>query len=132
MLIEKGFAPERFFKETNFAGDHEKVIAAVLDERVDAGATYDGAPAIAKANGLPTENLVIIASTAPIPHDAIAVRVGLDENLVKKIQAALVDMEKSEAGRRVIANSKKKLSGHVVAEDSLFDVVRRAAHIAGM
>jgi phosphate/phosphite/phosphonate ABC transporter binding protein len=132
MLIEKGFAPESYFKETIFAGNHEKVVAAVLDGQVDAGATYDGALAIAKANGLPTENLVVIATTDPIPHDAIAVRVGLDEALVKKIQAALVNMDKTEAGQRVIANSKKKLSGHVVAEDNLYDVVRRAAHTAGM
>lgn len=40
--------------------------------------------------------------------------------------------DKSEAGRKVIANSKKKLTGHVIAEDSLFDVVRRTAKIAGM
>ena len=31
-----------------------------------------------------------------------------------------------------LANSKKKLTGHVIAEDNLFDVVRRTAKIAGM
>jgi len=44
---------------------------------------------------------------------------------------ALVDMD-TEAGRRIIANSKKGLTGHVVAQDSLFDVVRRTAKTAGM
>ena len=132
MLIEKGFDPKSYFKETIFAGDHNKVIAAVLDGSVDAGAIYDGALSLAKANGVATENLVTLASTDPIPHDAIAVRTGLDEALVKKIQMALVDLDKSEAGRRVIANSKKKLTGHVIAEDSLFDVVRRTAKTAGM
>jgi len=132
MLIEKGFVPESFFKETIFAGDHQKVVAAVLDGRVDAGATYDGILSVAKGKGVPVENLVTLASTDPIPHDAIAVRVGLDEALAKKIQAALVNMDKTEAGQHVIANSKKRLSGHVIAEDSLFDVVRRAAKTAGM
>jgi phosphonate transport system substrate-binding protein len=132
MFIEKGINPDSYFKETIFAGDHNKVIAAVLGGRVDAGATYDNAPVIARAAGVPTENLVTLASTDPIPHDAIAVRTGLDETLAKKIQTALVDLDKSEAGRRIIANSKKKLTGHVVAEDNLFDVVRRTAKIAGM
>jgi phosphate/phosphite/phosphonate ABC transporter binding protein len=132
MLIEKGLDPKTYFKETIFAGDHNKVIAAVLEGRVDAGAIYEGALAVAKRNGVPTENLMTLASTDPIPHDAIAVRNGLDEALVKKIQTALVDMDKTEAGRRIIANSKKKLTGHVVAEDSLFDVVRRTAKTAGM
>jgi len=132
MLIEKGVTPERYFKETIFAGGHDKVIAAVLEGKVDAGAIYDGALNVAKQKGVAVENLVTLATTEPIPHDAIAVRVGLDEALAKKIQIALVDLDKSEAGRRSIANSKKKLTGHVIAEDSLFDVVRRTAKIAGM
>jgi phosphate/phosphite/phosphonate ABC transporter binding protein len=133
MLIEKGIAPESYFKETIFAGGHDKVIAAVLEGRADAGAIYEGALDIAKAEGVPTENLVTLASTDPIPHDAIAVRTGLDEALAKRIQSALVDLDKSEAGRRVIANSKpKKLTGYVIAEDKLFDVVRRTAKAAGM
>ena len=132
MLVEKGVTPERYFKETIFAGGHDKVIAAVLDGRVDAGAIYDGALGVAKAKGMATDNLVTLSSTDPIPYDAIAVRLGLDETLVRKIQAALVDLAKSEAGRQVIAHSKKKLTGHVIADDSLFDVVRRTAKIAGM
>ena len=75
---------------------------------------------------------MILASTDPIPHDAIAVRKGLDEALTKKIQSALVNLDKTAAGRRVIANSKKKLTGHVIAADRTFDVVRRTAQIAGM
>jgi len=132
MLVEKGVTPERYFKETIFAGGHDKVIAAVLDGRVDAGAIYDGALGVAKAKGVATDVLVVLSSTDPIPHDAIAVRLGLDDTLVKKLQAALVDLDKSEAGRRVIAHSTKKLTGHVVVDDSVFDVVRRTAKIAGM
>jgi phosphate/phosphite/phosphonate ABC transporter binding protein len=132
MLIEKGVNPEHYFKETIFAGGHDKVIAAVLESRVDAGAIYDGALGVAKGQGIATDGLVTLSSTDPIPHDAIAVRVGMDVALARKIQVALVDLDKSEAGRRVIAQSTKKLTGHVVAEDSLFDVVRRTAKIAGM
>ncbi|HKB24620.1 MAG TPA: phosphate/phosphite/phosphonate ABC transporter substrate-binding protein [Methylomirabilota bacterium] len=132
MLVEKGVTPERYFKETIFAGGHDKVIAAVLDGRVDAGAIYDGALGVAKAKGVATDVLVVLSSTDPIPHDAIAVRLGLDDTLVRKLQTALVDLDKSEAGRRVIAHSTKKLTGHVVADDSVFDVVRRTAKIAGM
>jgi phosphate/phosphite/phosphonate ABC transporter binding protein len=133
MLIEKGIAPDSYFKETIFAGTHDKVIAAVLEGRTDAGAIYENALGIAKGEGVPTENLVTLASTEPIPHDAITVRTGLDEGLTKKIRTALVELDKSEAGRRLIANSKpKKLTGYVIAEDSQFDVVRRTAKIAGM
>ena len=132
MLVEAGVNPERYFKETVFAGGHDKVISAVLEQRVDAGAIYDGALGVAKAKGLPVGELAALSSTEPIPHDAVAVRLGMDEALVKKIQAALVNLDRSPAGQAVIANSKKKLTGHVIADDGLFDVVRRTARIAGL
>lgn len=51
---------------------------------------------------------------------------------MRKIQTALVTVDKTEAGRRALVHSRKKLTGHVVAEDSLFDGVRRTARLAGM
>jgi phosphate/phosphite/phosphonate ABC transporter binding protein len=132
MLVETGLDPDHYFGSVYFAGDHNAVIADVLAGRADAGAIYDGALRVAKARGAHTDDLAVLASTDPIPHDAIAVRVGLDPGLVAKILDALVNMDKSEAGRRVIANSTKKLSGHVVSEDSVFDAVRRTAKAAGM
>jgi phosphate/phosphite/phosphonate ABC transporter binding protein len=132
MLIEKGFDPDNYFGTVYFAGDHNAVIADVLGGRADAGAIYDGALHVAKTRGAHTDDLAVLASTEPIPHDAIAVRVDLDPALVRKILAALVGMDKSEAGRRVIANSTKKLSGHIAADDSVFDVVRRTAKAAGL
>jgi phosphate/phosphite/phosphonate ABC transporter binding protein len=132
MLIEKGFDPDKFFKETIYAGGHDRVITSVLEGKVEAGAIYDGALAIAKGNGLPTEDLIIIASTDPIPHDAIVVRSNLDDATTRKIQKALIDLEKTKEGQKAIANSKKKLTGHILAEDKTFDVVRRTANIAGM
>ena len=56
---------------------------------------------------------MILASTDPIPHDAIAVRIGLKQELVRSIQLALINLDKSEPGRQVIAHSKKKLTGHL-------------------
>ena len=132
MLIEKGFDPDKFFKETVFSGGHDKVILAVLDGKVEAGAIYDGALAIAKGKGLKTEDLTTIASTDPIPHDAIVVRSEIDDVTSKKIQKGLIDLEKTEEGKKAIANSKKKLTGHILADDKTFDVVRRTAKIAGM
>jgi phosphate/phosphite/phosphonate ABC transporter binding protein len=131
LLIEKGINPERFFKETIFAGSHDKVIAAVLFGPAAAGATYEGAVAMAKAQGFPTFDLEVLASTDPIPHDAIAVRVGLDDALVKGIQTALVELDRSPAGRQVIVRSRKKLSGYAPASDGLYDVVRRTEKSGG-
>jgi ABC-type phosphate/phosphonate transport system substrate-binding protein len=132
MLVERGLDPDHYFGAVYFAGDHTTVIADVLAGRADAGAIYDGALRVSKARGAHTEELAVLASTDPIPHDAIVVRVGLDPALAGSIRDALVNMDKCEAGRKVIANSTKKLSGHVAAEDNVFDVVRRTAKAAGL
>src|SRR5437899_12639732 len=107
MLIEKGINPETFFKEAIFAGSHDKVIAAVLEGRVDAGAIYDGALGVAKRSGIPVESLVTLASSDPIPHDAIAVRIGLDETVAKRIQSALINLDKSEAAAESLLTARR-------------------------
>jgi phosphate/phosphite/phosphonate ABC transporter binding protein len=132
MLIARGIDPDHFFQTIFFAGDHNRVIAAVLDGRADAGAVYDGSLRIAKAAGVPTDDLAILLSTEPIPHDAIAVRIGLDAGLAGRIQTALVKIAESEMGRRVITGNKKGLTGFVAATDSQFDVVRQTARAAGL
>jgi phosphate/phosphite/phosphonate ABC transporter binding protein len=132
MLLEKGIHADTGFSEVVFAGDHRKVIAAVLGRRVDGGAIYDGALRLAKEAGEPTDDLVTLASTDPIPHDAIAVRSGLDPALAREIQAALVSLGSTESGRRIIAASRKGLTGFAIAADSLYDPVRRTARAAGM
>ena len=132
MLIEKGVNPDAFFASTAFAGTHDKVIRAVLAGDADAGAIFEDALRIEQGKGQPTELLTVVASTEPIPHDAIAVRADLDPELTAKIQKALTTMTESPAGRAVIARSTKKLSGHVVSDDGKFDVVRRTAKIAGI
>lgn len=132
MLVEKGLDPDNLFASTTFAGTHDKVIRAVLEGGADAGAIFEDALRIEKGKGQPTERLTVVASTEPIPHDAIAVRPDLDPELTTKIQRALTSMAEDPRGREVIARSTKKLSGHVISDDSKFDVVRRTAKIAGV
>lgn len=132
MLVERGVNPDAFFAATTFAGTHDKVIRAVLTGEADAGAIFEDALRIEKAKGQPTDELTVLARTDPIPHDAIAVRADLDPALAARIQAALTTMTDQPTGRAVIARSTKKLSGHVVSDDSKFDVVRRTAKIAGV
>lgn len=74
---------------------------------MDVDAIYDSALGVARS-GVSSENLITLVSSDPIPHDAIAVRIGMDETLVKKIQLALINLDKSEAGRRVITSQQEK------------------------
>jgi len=131
LLADRGIDPARYFKETIFVGTHEKVIAAVLLGPAHAGATCEAAVTLAKAKGLATFDLEVLATTEPIPHDAIAVRTGLEDIVASKIQMALVEMGKSSAARQMIAGSPRKLTGYVPAADNLYDVVRRVEKLGG-
>jgi ABC-type phosphate/phosphonate transport system substrate-binding protein len=57
---------------------------------------------------------------------------GLDPAVAREIQVALVGLEGTDSGRRIIAASKKGLTGFAMAADSLYDPVRRTAKAAGM
>jgi ABC-type phosphate/phosphonate transport system substrate-binding protein len=119
-------------EETLIMGSDEKVIAAVLFGSAHAGSVYGGALAAAKIKGLPTFDLEVLATTDPIPHDAIAIRVDLEAAVARQIQAALVDLNKSPSGRVLIVRNGKTLTGYIPADDSFFAVVRRASKIGGI
>ena len=95
MLLEKGINLPGFFKKALFLGNHPKVIEAVYSKKIDAGATYDAAFYGAAANqGLDLNELSIIATTDPIPQDAICAGPDLDEEMVNKIRQALFKINK--------------------------------------
>ena len=95
MLIEKGINPATFFKETIFAGSHDKVIAARAGW--SSGCRRDLRWRTRSCALTRIDRESDHTSSDPIPHDAIAVRIGMDETLVKKIQLTLINLEKSEA-----------------------------------
>lgn len=126
MLLEQGKQPERFFSETVFLGSHNRVIEAVLDGTVDAGATYSEAMDEARVKGLMTQDLVILAQTESIPKDAIAARPGFDEELLATIKKAFVDMTDKTAEKKLLMK-KIGLNGFIETQDEVYDIIRRVA-----
>lgn len=129
MLLEQGKQPETFFSETIFLGSHDRVIDAVLDGTVDAGATYSEAVESARGRGLNVQSLEILAQTEAIPKDAIAARPGFDGLLLDNIIKAFIQTTDTQAECR---NLMKKigLNGFISANDQVYDIIRRAAKVA--
>ena len=123
-LIENGKDPETFFGSTRFLGSHNKVIDAVLNGEVQAGATYSEAFDAAGAKA--ADNLDIIFMTDPIPKDAIAAAPGVPAEIVEQLVNAF---EGTKEGNAECGNAMReaKINGFVNAEDSVYDVVRKAA-----
>ncbi len=128
MLLEQGKDPERFFSETVFLGSHNRVIDAVLDGTVDAGATYSEAVETAKEYGLAVHNLVILKQTDVIPKDVIAGRPGLDEQLLSSLKQVFIETTDRTSAHASVMR-KTGLNGFIEAQDQVYDVIRKAAKV---
>ena len=68
-MLDDGLNPLQEVKG-RFYGSHERVIRAIVDGEVAAGATYDGALAEGRGRIPGAKNLRVIARTERIPYDA--------------------------------------------------------------
>ena len=129
MLVEHGKQPESFFSENIFLGSHDRVIDAVLDGTVDAGATYSEAVDSARARGLNVQQLEILAQTDAIPKDAIAVRPGFDAQLLASLKQAFVETTDKKSDHASLMK-KTGLNGFIAAQDEVYDIIRKVAKIS--
>lgn len=128
LLVEQGKNPEKFFGETTFLGSHDRVIDAVLDGSIEAGATYSEAMDRAKAKGIAVDKLTILAKTELIPKDVIAGRQELESRCVQELAQAfkaISDRNSQYAGFM----KKTHINGFVDSDDQNYEVVRRASRL---
>ncbi len=136
LLAEKGIDYKTYFSETIFAGGHDKVVIAVYNKTVDAGATFGdsvegGPPTDARTLVLSTypdvmEKLKPIAVTDPIPNDTVSVRKGLDPAMVKLIKDGLLYLQSTPEGQKYLKDL-YNINGLAAADDKDYDSIRRAA-----
>ena len=140
-LAQMGIDYKTFFSDTIFAGGHDKVVIAVYNKQVDAGATFGqnidtGPPTDARTlvtNTLPDVMQVVkpIAQTAPIPNDTVSVRSGLDPALVKLIGDGLLYVQSTPDGQKALKDL-YGIDGLGPASDSDYDIVRNAARVLNL
>jgi phosphonate transport system substrate-binding protein len=140
LLAMNGIDYKTAFAETVFAGGHDKVVIAVYNKQVDAGATFgdsvEGVMTDARTNVVSTlpdvlEKVKIIGKTPPIPNDTVSVRAGLPFELVAQVQEGLLAVAASEEGKKLL-NDLYRINGLAPALDSEYDSVRSAASVLGL
>ena len=113
-LIRAGIRPETDFVSNQFLGAHDRLVKAVLDGVVQAGATFANDPE--KKVGawtvyLPPEEasqIVPIFFTEPIPGDAVAAGVAFADGKKETLDlttACLVRMGEDEKGKALLGGS---------------------------
>lgn len=103
LLLKNGIDPDKDFKLAMFAGGHDKVLFAILQGNVDAGATFDDARNLLVSR-FPDirDRITVIAYTDPIPNDNVSCGRHLPADLQQKIKMALKSYSGTEEGKKVL------------------------------
>ncbi len=127
VFADRGLDPKTYFSRTEFLGQHEKLLMAVYEGKIDAGATYQGSMAALKASkNIDPLNFRIIAKTARTPRDLYCVRSDFPAALGDALVKVLVALSAREPhGREILAPL--SINGFYPANDRLYDTVRAAA-----
>jgi phosphonate transport system substrate-binding protein len=138
MLHERGIDPVRDFKQILYSGGHDATVLAVLNRKVDAGATYANSPdnndtAWMRYLKHPDDVKKIrpIAFSEPIPADNLVMNGSLDPAIAKKIEEIFLDLSRDPKGKQMLRDL-YQIDGFVPATDQDYDSVRQAFRIAGI
>jgi phosphonate transport system substrate-binding protein len=138
MFLEAGIDPAKDFKNVLYSGGHDATVLAVLNRKVDAGATFanftDGKDAAwiqYLKNPEEQKKIRAIAYSEPIPADNLVLRADLDPELGKKIQDVFLALGRDPAGQKMLRDL-YQIDGFVPATDQDYESIRQAFKIAGI
>jgi phosphonate transport system substrate-binding protein len=138
MFKEHGIDPVRDFKQVLYSGGHDATVLAVLNGKVDAGATYANSPDNQDTawmrylkNPEDVKKITAIAFSEPIPADNLVINGNLDEGLAQKIEHVFVELSRDPQGKKMLREL-YQIDGFVSATDRDYDSVRQAFVDAGI
>jgi phosphonate transport system substrate-binding protein len=138
MFLENGIDPAKDFSHVIYSGGHDATVLAVLNRKVDAGATFanftDGKDAAWMQylkNPAEQKQIRAIAYSEPIPADNLVYRADLDPGIAKKITDTFLALGKDPAGQKMLRDL-YQIDGFVPATDADYDSVRAAFKTAGI
>ena len=138
MFKERGIDPVRDFKQILYSGGHDATVLAVLNGKVDAGATYANSPDGEDTawmrylkNPEDVNKIRAIAFSEPIPADNLVINGNLDEAIAKKVEEIFLQLSRDPKGKQMMRDL-YQIDGFVPATDRDYDSVRQAFEIAGI
>lgn len=118
MLIKAGIGTEKLSGH-QFLGSHDNVAMGVLSGDFDAGAVKEAVFYKYQSRGLKA-----LATTPSIPEHLFVARSDLPAETVTALSQALLDLNASADGRRILASIKTTITALEPAVDSDYDVLR--------
>lgn len=126
-LLDQGIDPKKHLGPMEFLGNHEAVLLAVLEGRIDAGATYQGSlSSLKRSKDIDPLSFRIIAKTERTPRDILCARADLPEVVRSEIQRLLMVLTvRDPVGRELL--SPMSVNGFQPPDDAAYDGVRKVA-----
>lgn len=138
MFHERGIDPVRDFKHILYSGGHDATVLAVLNRKVDAGATYANSPDSKDTAWMrylkdpeDAKKIRAIAFSEPIPADNLVINGNLDEAIARKVEKIFLELSRDPAGKKMLRDL-YQIDGFVPASDQDYDSVRQAFGVAGI
>src|ERR1051325_8211908 len=111
MFHEHGIDPMRDFKQVLYSGGHDATVLAVLNKKVDAGATYANSPDNSDTAWMrylkdpeDVKKIRAIAFSEPIPADNLVINGNLDETVARKIEEVFLQLSRDPEGKQMLRN----------------------------
>lgn len=135
LLKSAGIDPEKDLQPI-YSGSHTQVVIDVYNAKAAAGAVYGGEKTDARdraAETLPDVKQVtrIIARTEAIPNDNVTFTKDLPESARKSIRKALLDLSKTEDGKRIL-QAMADIDGLSEVKAGTYDPVRELVKSQGL
>ncbi|MDR7480057.1 MAG: phosphate/phosphite/phosphonate ABC transporter substrate-binding protein [Armatimonadota bacterium] len=126
-IKKKGFDPNTFFSQVIFAGGHDRVVIAIYQGSVDAGATFgdrfgsDARERVMRQFPDVKEKVRILEYVGPptigyIPNDTISFRKELPDEVKQRIIRAMFHIAQTPPGREAV-NALYQHEGYATYED---------------
>ena len=129
MLMNAGLTEAQINAQTTFVANHGEVCRAVLEGKADAGATVSNDKAgkliagCAETMGKDAVDLKVLSTSDPIPNDVFALRPDSTPEEFAALRAALIDLDKSNAGQKLL-NDSLHADGFTAADDGDYAPLR--------
>ena len=137
ILFKYGINPTTDFENVIFSGSHDATILAVLNKKVDAGATYADDNQ-GKSNAWtrflkPDEQkqIRVLAYSEPIPRENICVRKDFPAEKMKQFQDTLLHYSSTPEGKKLM-RERYKMDGYVIATHQDYAAIKPAFELAGI
>jgi glycerol transport system substrate-binding protein len=123
LLKKQNIDPLTWFSHVYMLKKHDRVTAALMDNLIEAGATWDGHLREAeKKYGL---KFHVLQETPPIPLDAIAAGGHVKEDVVFEIKRILLKTRTDQKLQKMLKGGKYPYSAFSQRDDSFYDAVRK-------